>query len=163
MAFILCILSWKECNRVWMRSQELHRLNLLIPLSLPLLLLCAIAYPLGLYPWVWGLHLKILQSFACVCGFADCGALLFVPFEHNTLVPFIASTYFTTFPAPEREEDQTSSVVNFLREQQPGECATQETTQTHTESGTETGDGVGIIIYHRRKLRFPYHLRIFTF
>lgn len=42
--------------------------------------------------------------------------LLFVLFKHNTLLPFIAYTYFTTFPALEREEDQTSSVVNFLPE-----------------------------------------------
>lgn len=42
--------------------------------------------------------------------------LLFALFKHNMLVSFIADTYFTTFPALQPEEDQTSSIVNFLPE-----------------------------------------------
>lgn len=77
-----------------------------------------------------------LQMCACV-SVQRMHMLLFVLLTHNTLVSFIAYTYFTTFPALELKEDQTSSVVNFLPEHNLESLPHRKPyADTHTQNGT---------------------------
>lgn len=69
--------------------------------------------------------------------------------KHNMLVRFITDMYFTTFLTLQLQEDQTSSIINFLLEPYPRVCASKEVslslslihTPTHKHmvvGGTET-------------------------
>lgn len=145
MAFILCILSWKECNRVRIQRQELHRLNLPIPLS-PLCILQSIlslphkhthlSQSVSILSFVVHNQESYRHAFVCVCVRV-----------HNMLLYFIAYTYFTTFPALELEEDQTSSIINFLPEHNLESMPHRKPythTWTHADAHTHTGwDGKG--------------------
>lgn len=58
----------------------------------------------GLLPLFHGLRLSQSET-----------VIPFMLFKRNMLLLFIADRYFTTFPALQLDEDQTSSIVNFLR------------------------------------------------
>lgn len=85
--------------------------------------------------------------------------LLFVLFKHNMLIYFIAYTYFTTFPDLEPEEDQTSSVVNFLQEHSLESMPHRKSLlHAHTETHMQTWWAV----WKRREKRLYIQLIIFT-
>ena len=124
--YTLCILSWKECERMPNQCQKLHRLQLPTPLSLPPV---ALPKSVGLCPRL------------TICP---------VQAPHTDL--FIARTYFTTFPALEREEDQTSSVVNFPQEHSLRSMARRKPySHTRTEVGGWGGKGEERASYITRK------------
>lgn len=45
--------------------------------------------------------------------------------KHNMLVRFITDTYFKTFLTLQVQEDQASSIINFLQEPDPSVCVPQ--------------------------------------
>ncbi len=119
---------------------------------------------ISLCPWLCGSQLRIVQSCMCVCLYPNCACVCYYLrcSKHNMLVSFIANTYFTTFPALELEEDQTSSIVNFLPEHNLESMPHRKPyTSTHTEGGMEK-EGRESIIYHKHKWRFSFQQRIFT-
>lgn len=77
---------------------------------------------------------------------------MFALLKHHMLVSFIANAYFTTFPALEREEGQTSSIVNFLQEHSL-ESMPHRKPHSHTHSHAVGGWGGsrGGIIYYKSK------------
>lgn len=112
---------------------------------------------ISLCPRLCGSQLRIIQACMCVCvclySNSACVCYYFALFKHNMLVSFIANTYFTTFPALELEEDQTSSIVNFLLEHNLESMPHRKPhtrTSTHTEGGMEK-EGVESVIYHKHK------------
>lgn len=73
-------------------------------------------------------------------------------------VSFRANTYFTTFPAPQLKEDQTSFRRKFSPRAQPGERATQEITHTHTHAHSGWGGKGG-----EERERYISHEQMKTF
>lgn len=138
MALILCILSWKECNS----ASSVPRITPApspAPLSPTLRCMAFFHSPF--------MHQSVsVPDFACV---HVAGRL--VQTQHARL-SFIANTYFTTFPAPQLKEDQTSFRRKFSPRAQPGERATQEITHTHTHTvGGVEKEGKASVIYHTNK------------
>ncbi len=129
MAFILCAFFHGRNVTGCKYSAKNYTDSISQCLFLSLTALCTVLLPLSLLqsqhtsesislcPQPCGSWLRSAQACMCVSTCIRCmRMLLFALFKHNILVSFIAYTYFTTFPALELEEDQTSSVVNFLPE-----------------------------------------------
>lgn len=119
MALILCILSWKECYS----ASSVPRITPTpSPAPLSPTLRCIVFF-----------HSPFMHQSVSVLDFACAHVAGRLVHTQHAQVSFIANTYFTTFPAPQLKEDQTSFRRKFSPRAQPGERATQEITHTHTQ------------------------------